>query len=98
MTDSPYDETISTPMVEALETAWATIRARHADVPAAVVILGAGSIGAPRGMLTLRHFASSRWQQGEDGAPYAEIFVGGEGLARGPVGVLGTLLHEATHA
>ena len=42
MTNTPFDETISTPMVEALETAWATIRARHTDVPPAVVILRAG--------------------------------------------------------
>ena len=28
----------------------------------------------------------------------AEVFVGGEGLALGAVDVLGTLLHEATHA
>jgi hypothetical protein len=27
-----------------------------------------------------------------------EVFVGGEGLARGPAEVLGTLLHEASHA
>lgn len=73
-------------------------RKRHADVPAAVVILGAGSIGAPKGTLTLGHFAARRWQQGEDGSPLAEIFVGGEGLALGAVGVLGTLLHEAAHA
>ncbi len=28
----------------------------------------------------------------------AELFLGGEGLRRGPVEVLGTLLHEAAHA
>lgn len=28
----------------------------------------------------------------------AEVFVGGEGLVRGPVEVLATLLHEAAHA
>jgi glutamine synthetase adenylyltransferase len=33
-------------MVAALEQAWAAIRARHSEVPAAVVVLGAGSIGA----------------------------------------------------
>jgi hypothetical protein len=84
MTKTPFDETISTPMVEALETAWATIRARNADVPPAVVILGAGSIGAPKGMLRLGHFASSRWRQVEDGAAHAEISIGGEGPSRGP--------------
>lgn len=29
---------------------------------------------------------------------WAEVFVGGEGLARGPADVLATLLHEAAHA
>jgi hypothetical protein len=32
-----------------------------------------------------------------DAAAVAELFIGGEGLARGPVDVLGTLLHEAVH-
>jgi hypothetical protein len=30
-------------MVAALEAAWAAIRARHPEVPAAVIVLGAGS-------------------------------------------------------
>ena len=36
---------ISAPMVAALEGAWAAIRARHPEVPAVVLVLGAGSIG-----------------------------------------------------
>lgn len=91
-------EAISAPMVAALEAAWNAIRTRNPDVPPAVVILGAGSIGAPAGALTLGHFAPIRWQRGADTEPYAEIFIGGEGLARGATDVLGTLLHEATHA
>lgn len=55
------------------------------------------------------HFAAMRWadpdQQptvGEDGGAgvavrLPEVFVGGEGLARGPAEVLATLLHEAAH-
>ncbi len=35
---------------------------------------------------------------GPDGGRLPEVFIGGEGLLRGPVGVLGTLLHEAAHA
>lgn len=43
-------------------------------------------------------------EAGEEEAPdrgpvrLPEVFVGGEGLARGPADVLGTLLHEAAHA
>ena len=95
---------ISAPMVAALEQAWAAIRARHPEVPAVVVVLGAGSIGNTGAGLRLGHFAAMRWQHdngaaGEpDSARLPEVFIGGEGLRRGPVGVLGTLLHEAAHA
>jgi hypothetical protein len=97
----------SGPLVAALEQAWADIRARHPQVPAAVVVLGSGTIGAPRGRVRLGHFAALRWHHDPEhddpegsavvsGLP--EVFIGGEGLARGPVEVLGTLLHEAAHA
>lgn len=82
-------------LVAALETAWAAIQKRHQDVPAVVVTLGAGSIGVPRGALKLGHFAPSRWTGRDD--VVAELFIGGEGLARGPEAVLTTLLHEAAH-
>lgn len=97
---------ISAPMVAALETAWAAIRARHPQVPAVVMVLGGGSIGNGGG-LRLGHFAAMRWADpdqpsGEDSdgvaARLPEVFIGGEGLARGPADVLGTLLHEAAHA
>ncbi|HEY8558077.1 MAG TPA: hypothetical protein VIM97_12175, partial [Actinomycetes bacterium] len=45
--------------------------------------------------LNLGHFAPHRWQV--NGADRHEVLVGGEGLQRGPVDVLGTLLHEAAH-
>lgn len=104
----PAEGPISAPMVAALEGAWATIRAQHPEVPAVVLVLGAGSIGAAGG-LKLGYFAAMRWADpdwqptdGEDGERAAvrlpEVFVGGEGLARGPAEVLGTLLHEAAHA
>lgn len=95
---------ISAPMVAALEAGWAAIRARNPELPSVVIVLGAGS--GDRGGLRLGHFAVMRWsatdsddhRQDEDGHRLAEVFVGGEGLARGPVDVLGTLLHEAAHA
>lgn len=119
---------ISAPMVAALEAAWAAIRVRHPEVPAAVIVLGAGSGHGPG--LKLGHFAAMRWHNGDQAAPadveddgdqddgeqdgdhadeheqdadptaarLPEVFVGGEGLARGPADVLATLLHEAAHA
>jgi hypothetical protein len=79
--------------VSALEASWEAIRAQHPDVPPAVVVIGAGSSSQ---RLRLGHFAASRWQTDNDAL--AEIFVGGEGLARGASPVLATLLHEAAHA
>lgn len=93
---------LGAPMVEALERAWAAIRARHPQVPAAVVVLASGTTGG--GAARLGHFGALRWQHagadpGTAGAgDLSEVMVSGEGLARGPVDVLGTLLHEAAHA
>ncbi|MGD9986341.1 hypothetical protein [Pseudonocardia sp.] len=88
------------PMVAALEGAWAAIQARHPQVPAAVILVGPGSGGGAG--LKLGHFAAMRWQHvaaaREGIGPLPEVFVGGEGLARGPADVLATLLHEAAHA
>ena len=102
---------ISAPMVAALEGAWAAIRARHPEVPPVVLIVGAGSGSGTS--LRLGHFAAMRWStpdqpdgevvEGQDHEQSTEkrlpeVFVGGEGLARGPAAVLATLLHEAAHA
>jgi hypothetical protein len=87
-------------MVAALEGAWAAIQARHPQVPAAVIVVGPGSGGGSG--LKLGHFAAMCWRHAdatrEGIAPLPEVFVGGEGLARGPAEVLATLLHEAAHA
>jgi hypothetical protein len=61
-------------------------------VPEAVLVVASGSEGK---RLNLGHFAPHRWQV--NGADRHEILVGGEGLQRSPVDVLGTLLHEAAH-
>ena len=106
--DGAVGSGISAPMVAALESAWAAIRARNPELPPVVIVLGAGS--GERGGLRLGHFAALRWGPAEvgidvdagqadgSGARLAEVFVGGEGLARGAVDVFGTLLHEAAHA
>jgi hypothetical protein len=79
-------------LVAALEQTWHTIRTRHPDVPDAVVVVASGAEGK---RLNLGHFAPHRWQV--QGADRHEVLVGGEGLQRGPLEVLGTLLHEAAH-
>lgn len=84
--------TVTAPLVAAIEAAWAEIRERHQDVPDVVVTIGSGS--EARG-LRLGHFAADRWMRGEEAMH--ELFVGGEGLARGGASVLATLIHEAAH-
>ncbi len=79
-------------LVAALERTWQTIRRRHPDVPDAVVVVASGSEGK---RLNWGHFAPHRWQV--NGTDRHEVLVGGEGLHRGPLEVLGTLLHEAAH-
>ncbi len=79
-------------LVAALEHAWQAIRTRHPEVSEAVLVVASGSEGK---RLNLGHFAPHRWQVA--GADRHEVLVGGEGLHRGPVDVLGTLLHEAAH-
>ena len=79
-------------LVAALEHTWQTIRTRHPQVPEAVLVVASGAEGK---RLNLGHFAPHRWQV--NGTDRHEVLVGGEGLQRGPVEVLGTLLHEAAH-
>jgi hypothetical protein len=83
-------------LLAAIEHAWATIRAHHAEIPEVVVLIGTGS---DRGgvLRKLGHFAARRWQLAAGGVR-SEILVAGEGLDRGPDMVLTTLLHEAAHA
>jgi hypothetical protein len=79
-------------LVAALEHTWQAIQQCHPVVPDAVLVVASGSVGK---RLSLGHFAPHRWQV--HGADRHEVLIGGEGLQRGPVDVLGTLLHEAAH-
>ena len=101
---------ITEALVTALAATWRAIQHRHPEVPDVVLTLGSGTIGARRGEVNLGHFAAERWHttnpetgtgdtasNGEPPAGMAELFVGGEGLRHGALGVLGTLLHEAGH-
>jgi hypothetical protein len=91
-THSPSPEGAASLLLAALERTWQTIRSRHPDVPQAVLVVASGSEGK---RLNWGHFAPHRWQV--SGADRHEVLVGGEGLQRGPLEVLGTLLHEAAH-
>jgi hypothetical protein len=82
-------------LLAVLERAWAAIRVRHPDVPAAVLVVGSGSSTKANQSLKYGHFASLRWQAGETRLP--EVFISGEGLSRPADKVFTTLLHEATH-
>ncbi|WP_378734888.1 hypothetical protein [Nocardia brasiliensis] len=83
------------PLVVAVEKTWKRIQERHPDVPDVIVTIGPGSINGK--FQTLGHFAANRWVAKADGTTVHELFIGGEGLQRGPHELLTTLLHEAAH-
>lgn len=87
-------------IVAAVESTWEQIQARHPEVPDVVVTFGAGTIGAAPGTVRLGHFAAQRWATEAEAieTPMHELFIGGEGLTRGAICLLGTLLHEGAHA
>ncbi|MGW4121357.1 hypothetical protein [Nocardia sp. NPDC004711] len=85
---------IGGPLATAIDQVWDSIRARHPDVPEAVVSIASGSTG--RGRSVRRgHFGPDRWEHRGQWLP--ELFIGAEGLAGGACDVLATLLHEAVH-
>jgi hypothetical protein len=98
MTAAPPVDRAASRLVAALEHAWTAIRSHHPEVPQAVIVVASGSDPRSR-RLNLGHFAAGRWQLTSPDAPSdrAEVLVSGEGLQRGPIDVLGTLLHEAAH-
>ena len=79
-------------LVAAFEHAWAAIRDRHPEVPAAVLVVASGTATKHA---KWGHFAAMRWQHGPTQLP--EVLVSGEGLKRPVDEVLTTLLHEAAH-
>ena len=81
--------TTGSSLVAAFEAVWKEIQRRHPDVPDVVATL-AGKPGV------YGHFAPHRWSTNDENTAH-ELFIGGEGLQRGGVPTLGTLLHEAAH-
>jgi hypothetical protein len=84
-------------LVAALEHVWTAIRRHHPDVPQVIIVVASGSNPRSR-RLNLGHFAAGRWQLTDQATDRAEVLISGEGLQRGPVDVLGTLLYEAAHS
>jgi hypothetical protein len=90
---TPDTSPVVSVLLAVLEDAWAAIRRNHPQIPAVVIIIASGSTGRHR---LYGHHAPERWHVAE--GDRAEIMISGEGLTREPADVLGTLLHEATHA
>lgn len=96
---------IASPMISALETAWAGIQIHHPEVPSVYLILGSGV--EERRNRVMGSFAPERWNPRGPTPPIdalnrpvrlSEVFLAGETIQAGVEEVLGTLLHEAAHA
>lgn len=94
--------TIASPIVAALELAYAEVRTHHPDLPADVMFLiGAGQ--APAGYVQHGHFGPNRWAYRPAGTKgkgkqLPEILITGDCLREGAAKTMQILLHEATHA
>jgi len=89
---------LTSPIVAALERAWAGIARHHADVPARVAFaLGSGTAGRS-GTWLKGHYAAGRWRHRDSSEVAHEVFVSGELLGHEARDVMATLLHEAAHA
>jgi hypothetical protein len=77
-----------------LEDCWLQVAMVHPSLPGAVFTIGSGELPRGRGV-RLGRFTACSWQTPSEQLP--EVFIGAEGLARGPEAILATLLHEAAH-
>ncbi|MFF0170200.1 hypothetical protein [Streptomyces prasinus] len=96
--DPPTEVTIAeiaAGVTAALVEAWNAVRARHPDVPEAVITM---ATGGRESAMKLAHFEPRRWRLREGDAVHHEVFVTAESLRGGAEEVFGHLLHEAVHA
>jgi hypothetical protein len=93
-------ETTGSAVVQLLERVWTRIRQNHPELPAVVIVTGAG-LGIMGGKWG--HFRPNGWtaKVAEEGAATSsrldEMFMAGETLAKGARQVLQTMLHEGAH-
>lgn len=93
---SPVRETTGSSVVRLLERVHERIRSYHPEVPAMVIVTGAG-IG--NGSNKWGHFRPQGWlTKDKTGGQHHEMFMAGETLAKGAKQVLQTMLHESAHA
>src|SRR5262245_57591103 len=85
-------EMVNSRLTIALERTWRMVRKAHPDVPPVIITIGSG---AEKTGLKFGHFAAAKWQHNDQAV--SELFIGGEGLRRGAVELLDTVLHEAAH-
>jgi len=93
-------ETTGSAVVQLLEKVWSRIRENHPELPAVIIVTGAGlTLGGGK----WGHFRANGWtaRQLEEGAATSssldEMFMAGETLAKGARQVLQTMLHEGAH-
>jgi hypothetical protein len=85
--------------VAVLEDMWVEIRARHPELPALVIVTGAGAdMRGPRNWNLHGQHCPNRWVVDPAGGRADELFVAGEDLAGGGAHILKIMLHEAAHA
>ncbi|MFF9070551.1 hypothetical protein ACF09E_34915 [Streptomyces sp. NPDC014891] len=85
---------IGVAITAAMVAAWNAIRARHPDVPEAIVTMATGGRESAR---KYAHFSRRRWRAVKGDATHHEVFVTAESLLRGAESTLETLVHEAVH-
>jgi hypothetical protein len=91
-------ETTGSAVVKLLERVHERIRQNHPEVPAVVIVTGAG-IGVFGGKWG--HFRPQGWtakDEADKATHIHEMFMAGETLAKGSRQVLQTMLHESAHA
>jgi len=87
-------EATGSAVVKLLERVHERIRQNHPDVPAVVMVTGAGT---ELGNSKWGHFRPQGWTT-SDKVSLHEMFMAGETLAKGAEQVLQTMLHESAHA
>ncbi|MFE2322165.1 hypothetical protein ACFXC8_56150 [Streptomyces sp. NPDC059441] len=86
---------IAAAITTALIAGWEAIRARHPEVPEAVITM---ATGGRESTMKLAHFSAKRWRLRQGDGVHHEVFVTAESLQGGAEEVFATLIHEGAHA